>query len=97
MPFRRNAKRDRPIRRMLVNGRVALVSQLIAVILECLSKRTEFWPRFVTRRAGHAVFPGERGNGMHLCRQGRQSGRRTAFDEMNTADYGPTKQPGKTP
>src|SRR5580704_2976055 len=61
MPNRRYAESHRPVSRLLENGGVSLVSHLIAVVFELLAERTQHWPSFVTRGAGHTVLPGKSG------------------------------------
>src|ERR1700752_3833487 len=67
MPVRSEAEGDRPVGWVLVDGSIPFVSHLISVVLELLPKRAELRPNFVARRAGHAVLPGERRDGMPVA------------------------------
>ena len=74
MPLRRYAKRNRPIRRVLVNGGVAIVHQLVAVVLEHLAKGAQPGPRVMAGRARHVILSGIRWDGMYPSGNDRQSG-----------------------
>ena len=64
VPLRGHAEGDWPVRGILINGRVAFVAELVAVIAELLSKHVQDGPANVAGGAWQAVFPGKRGNGM---------------------------------
>src|SRR5271165_3728798 len=66
VPNGRDAESDRPIGRTLENGGIAVVAHLIAVVLEGLSKGTQHRPSHMAGGAGHAVFPREGWEGVHL-------------------------------
>src|SRR5277367_3528472 len=63
VPDGKDAEGDRPIARILPDRGIAVVHQLIAVILELLSKVVEHRPRLMASRAAQAVLPGECGDG----------------------------------
>src|SRR5215472_1918856 len=73
MPVRGDAECYRLISRMLIDGSVALISHLVAVVLELLPIRTELRPGFMARRAGHAVLSRECRDSVHVAFGNRQS------------------------
>src|SRR5271163_3742829 len=80
MPKRGHAKCNRPVGRVLIDGGVALVAQLIAVVLESLSKWTQHWPCLMTRRARHAVLPSE---GRYGANSASRNGKRRNWPGIN--------------
>src|SRR4051812_17557160 len=50
MPMRRDTHGDWPVRRVLINGGVAIVHQLVAVIAKVLPETIQLRPCFVTSR-----------------------------------------------
>src|SRR5215472_11070544 len=77
MPVRGDAEGHGPIRRVLVDGSIFLISQLIAVVLELLPKRAELRPGLVARRARHAVLACEGRYRADASCRARKSGSRT--------------------
>src|SRR5215472_5146204 len=77
MPVRSDTEGDWPIRWVLVDGSVALISHLVAVVLELLPKRAELRPGLVARRTGHAVLACERRYRADASCRARKSGSRT--------------------
>src|SRR5277367_6575700 len=66
MPDRGDAESYWPIGGTLIDGGIAIVAKLIAVVLEGLAEGTEHGPGEMARRAGHAVFPRKGGNSVNL-------------------------------
>src|SRR6266545_3872648 len=62
MDLRRRAHRDRPVRVVLPNRRVAIVAQLVPVVFEALAEGVQLGPRGVAGGAAQAVLAGEGGN-----------------------------------
>src|SRR6266403_1866174 len=71
VPIGSDTKGDRPVRRLLKNGSVAVVHHLVAVIFEGLPKIVELGPRFMTSRAAHAVFTSKGRDGADMQRRHR--------------------------
>src|SRR5579872_3578642 len=63
VPDRNDTERDRPVSRILPDGGIAVIHQLVAVVFELLAKVIEHRPGFVTGGTAETVFTGE-------CRQG---------------------------
>src|SRR6266545_4059563 len=62
MDLRRRAHRDRPVRVVLPNRRVAIVAQLVPVVFEALAEGVQLGPRGVAGGAAQAVLAGKGGN-----------------------------------
>src|SRR5205823_14677428 len=72
VPEWRHAEGDWPIRRILPYRRIAVVHQLIAVILELLSKVIQHRPGLVARRTSQPIFSGEGWQCIRTVRKGEK-------------------------
>src|SRR5437763_2440225 len=66
MPIRSDAKRYRPVRRLLKYRGITVIAQLIAVIFEHLAEVVQLGPGFVTGRARKPILAGKCGDSARL-------------------------------
>src|SRR5580700_4099111 len=83
VPNRRDPEGYRPVGRVLIDGGIALVAQLIAVVLERLSERAQHGPCLMTGRARHTVLASERGYSANRYPWNGQRRSRPRISEQN--------------
>ena len=88
MPYRNRAERNRNVRGLLIDGGVAARHQLVAIVLECLTKIVELGPGLVTIGTTQVVLSGKsrntkrRNRSTHNCQHITNQPRSTVVQKL---------------